>query len=186
MTSPPIDLLHLDRPLTWDDLQVIPDESHHHFELIEGQLLMSPSPNLRHQHCVVRLLGALVVAAPPDLDVLVSPFDFVPEPGTVLQPDLLVVRRGSTEWQKAVMAPVLAIEVISPSSRTTDRVTKRALYETFGVQHYWIVDPEIPEVLALQLEEGGYVEQESAAGSDELRVTTPFDLKVVPAELVAD
>lgn len=172
---------------TWEELQAIPDEAHHHYELIEGQILMSPGPNLRHQMCVLNLAVALRAAASADLQVIISPFDFAPERGTVLRPDVLVVRRGSTEWQRTIAPPVLAIEVISPSGRTTDTVTKRELYARFGVAHYWIVDPAEPSVLTLErTADGAYAEAGRAQGSEPLSVERPFALTVVPSALVDD
>lgn len=170
--------------LTWDDLQAIPDEAHHHYELIEGQILMSPSPDMRHQDCVGNLFLALRAAAPADLKVMVAPFDFAPEPGTVLQPDVLVIRRGTAEPQRTVAPPALAVEVLSPSSRTTDRVTKRELYARFGVEHYWIVDPDVPSILALRLSEGGYAESATVEGADEFDAQQPFEVSITPARLI--
>lgn len=170
--------------LTWDDLQAIPDEAHHHYELIEGQILMSPSPDMRHQDCVLNLALALRAAAPADLKVMVAPFDFAPEPGTVLQPDVLVIRRGTAEAQRTVAPPVLVVEVLSPSSRTTDRVTKRELYARFGVEHYWIVDPAAPSLLALTLGEGGYAEAATAEGAEQFGAEQPFEVSISPARLI--
>jgi Uma2 family endonuclease len=169
---------------TWDDLQAIPDDAHHHYELIEGQILMVPSPDLRHQDCVGNLFVALRAAAPRDLNVVLSPFDFVPEPTMVLQPDVLVIRRGTDDAKRTVKPPVLAIEVLSPSSRTTDRVTKRELYARFGVAHYWIVDPEMPSIVALQLRDSDYVEVGAAEGADEFEAAEPFPVLLTPAALI--
>jgi Uma2 family endonuclease len=177
----------LPRPLTaytWDDLQVIPDEAHHHYELIEGQILLSPSPDLRHQRSVFRLALALNQVAPADLEVVVAPFDFVPEPGTSLQPDVLVIRRGMGEQQRTVASPLLVVEVLSPSSRTTDRVTKRALYAKFGVEHYWIVDPAEPSIITLHLSDGEYVDVGASRGDVELVVSEPFSMQITPVALI--
>lgn len=178
------------RGLTWDDLQALPDELHHHYELIEGQILMSPSPGRMHQRAVGRLYRALDDAAGAGAEAFVAPFDFVPEPSTSLQPDVLVVRRESQESQesqRAVEPPVLVVEVLSPSSRTTDRTTKRELYARFGVRHYWIVDPEEPSLVALKLvEDGRYRETAAVAGTDEFVTTEPFAVEISPAALVAE
>ena len=106
-------VLHLPRhePWTWDDLQVIPDEEHHHYELIEGQLVVSPSPNLLHQKVVGELFMLLRSAAPGECEVVLSPFDFVPEQFTTLQPDPLVLRRGTAEAARTIVPPVLALEL---------------------------------------------------------------------------
>jgi Uma2 family endonuclease len=187
MTGKNVIPLPADGQWTWDDLQAIPDQAHHHYQLIEGQILMSPSPNLRHQMCVGRLFVILYNAAPTGFDVVPAPFDFVPEPGTALQPDLLVIRRGTTEDNRTVAPPVLAVEVLSPSSRTTDEVTKRALYERFGVAHYWIVDPAAPAVRALRRDASGhYGDALEIAGSAKFAVDEPFAVRFSPEQLVAD
>lgn len=172
--------------LTWDDLQAIPDELHHHYELIEGQILMAPSPNLSHQTVAFTVAVALRSAAPPDLQVVIAPFDFVPEPHTVLQPDVLVLRRGTSEHNRTIVAPVLVVEVLSPSSRTTDRTTKRELYARHGVEHYWIVDPEQPSLLALKrAESGAYDERATVSGDDTFRAAEPFAVELSPSRLLA-
>jgi len=182
-------VIHLPRyeAWTWDDLQAIPDEEHHHYELIEGQVLVSPSPDLRHQTCVLNLAVLLRAVAPAELQVVVSPFDFVPEPHTTLQPDVLVIRRGTSEEKRTVVPPVLVVEVLSPRTMTTDRTTKRELYARFGVQHYWIVDPAEPSILALELgDEGAYVEAATIAGESTFTASAPFAVELTPSELVDD
>ena len=172
---------------TWDDLQAIPDEAHHHYELIEGQILMSRSPGAAHQTAVLNLALAFRAAIPRELRVLVSPFDFVPEPHTTLQPDVLVIRRGTSEEKRTVVPPVLVVEVLSPRTMTTDRTTKRELYARFGVQHYWIVDPAEPSILALELgNEGAYVEAAAVAGATAFTASAPFAVQLTPSELVED
>ncbi|MGH8962095.1 MAG: Uma2 family endonuclease [Jatrophihabitantaceae bacterium] len=172
---------------TWDDLQAVPDDRYHYYQLIEGQILMSPSPNLAHQTCVVNLLVLLKKTVPREFHVLVAPFDFVPEPTTSLQPDVLVLRRGAAEKNRTVVPPLLAIEVLSPRTRTFDLTAKRALYERFGVQHYWLVDPAEPSVLALELgEDGNFFEAASVSGDDTFEVSAPFAVEFTPSALVAD
>jgi Uma2 family endonuclease len=137
--------------------------------------------------CVGRLFVILYNAAPTRLDVVPAPVDFVPEPGTALQPDLLVIRSGTSEDNRTVAPPVLAVEVLSPSSHTTDEVTKRALYERFGVEHYWIVDPARPGVRALRRDASGhYGDPVEIAGPAEFAVEQPFAVRFSPERLIAD
>lgn len=172
---------------TWDDLQAVPDDRYHYYQLIEGQIVMSPSPNFRHQKCVLGLAIALTQAAPRDLDVLVAPFDFVPEETTSLQPDVLVFPRGAAEKNRLVVPPVLAVEVLSRRTRTFDLTAKRAVYARSGVLHHWIADPDEPSIVALELGAGGdYVEVASGVGDAAFRATAPFAVEIVPAQLVAD
>ncbi len=135
----------LQRPLDADDLMAFPDDDKR-YEIIGGQLVVSPSPSTRHQRISNRLNRALeaflestgtgeVFYAP--LDVRLSFYD-------VVQPDLLVVlndRREIIQEQGIVGPPNLVVEILSPSSKMTDRVDKAALYARSGVEEYWIVDP---------------------------------------------
>lgn len=173
-----------DRPLSWEDLQGIPDDRYAGHEIVEGKLIVSPVPDSRHQSCVGSLAVLLKAACPPDLKVFLAPYDYVPRPGYSLQPDVLVARRSEVGAQRLEHPPVLVVEVMSPSSRATDRSLKRLVYEEHGVPHYWLVDPDGPSIVALSLQAGQYVEVGSAIGSQEWRATEPFPVAVVPSELL--
>ncbi|MFC5999780.1 Uma2 family endonuclease [Quadrisphaera sp. GCM10027208] len=173
-----------DRPLSWEDLQGIPDDRYAGHEIVEGKLIVSPVPDSRHQSCVGSLAALLKAACPPDLKVFLAPYDYVPRPGYSLQPDVLVARRSEVGAQRLEHPPVLVVEVTSASSRATDRSLKRLVYEEHGVPHYWLVDPDGPCIVALSLQAGQYVEVGSAIGSQEWRATEPFPVAVVPSELL--
>ena len=115
------------------------------YELVDGELLVTPSPNRAHQLAVKALLRSLddYLATSRIGYVLQSPFDVELEPESITQPDVFVV--SPSDWERlATEMParelVLAIEVLSPSSSRHDRVTKRPLYLRH-VSEYWIVDP---------------------------------------------
>ena len=115
------------------------------YELVDGELLVTPSPAYVHQIAVLRLIGALL----PYLDaervatLIPSPSDVELEPEFVTQPDLFAVPLGESRRVRVEGLPirdlVLAIEVLSPSSSRHDRVRKRALYQRH-VPQYWIID----------------------------------------------
>lgn len=118
-------------------------ETQERYELIDGVVVMSPSPSPRHQ-LLVRLLlremeslpagrAALIV---PDVDVLLSS-------GKVYRPDLVAYAPGKMAKlpERFVSPPDLVIEILSPGSKPLDLITKRDDYETFGVGEYWVVDP---------------------------------------------
>lgn len=115
------------------------------FELVDGELLVTPSPGMPHQRAVFALAHALYgyVRSHSLGELLLSPADLGLEPGTVVQPDLFVVPAGggarARSWRD-VRSLLLAIEVISPSSARADRVQKRRLYQRVGVPEYWAVD----------------------------------------------
>ncbi len=170
-------------PLTEDDLAAMPDDGHR-YELVDGVLLVTPAPNASHQTCVVAMIGLLLPACPPDQKVLVAPFDVRLSRFTVLQPDVLVTRREQLTEVRLEGAPLLAVEVQSPSTRRIDLGTKRLAYEAAGVPAYWLVDPDPPSVTVLHLEAGTYVEQAVVTGDEPYLATFPFPVTVVPARLV--
>ena len=104
---------------------------------------------------------------------------------TVLEPDLVVFRRGEATPARLERAPLLVVEVLSPSTERIDKGTKRLAYEEAGVQAYWLVDPDTPGLTVLQLEDGRYVEHAAVAGEEAYRATFPFPVEVVPSRLVA-
>jgi Uma2 family endonuclease len=144
-------------------------EDGHRYELIDGTLLVTPAPNTRHQLCVARLLIVLGTATGCDVHVLPAPYDWVAGPSTLFQPDVLVARRGDLGPKRLERPPLLVIEVLSPSTRRLDLATKRMAYADAGVAGYWIVDPEVPSLTVLGLEEGRYVDTHAALTARALR-----------------
>lgn len=172
---PPVFESHRDdaRPTTWDDLQTIPDD-HFRYELLDGVLLVSPAPGTAHLIALTGVFRLLDAAAPGDLLVGVAPYDFTWRETTSLEPDVFVVRLADLGEKRATVPPLLAVEVVSPSSRRLDRGSKRLAYEEFGVPAYWIVDPEARSIQVLELQDGAYVERALLTGDDELTVERPF------------
>lgn len=114
------------------------------YELVDGELLVTPSPAALHQSAVGLLLAMLVPYVRKHLIgvAYTSPFDVELEPESLVQPDVFVAptreaRRLITEMPARTL--LLAVEVISPSSARYDRVTKRALYQRH-VSEYWVID----------------------------------------------
>jgi Uma2 family endonuclease len=158
-------------------------------ELVEGRLLMSPSPTYRHSKASSRLWAALDQQLPVGLEAVVDidvDLAFAPgnAPGTVRRPDLIVVRRDACERVDreggVFEAPdlVLAVEILSPGSRRMDHVMKRAEYADAGIPHYWILDlDEIVSLLACHLAgEFGYVDGGAITGT--FRTTEPFAVEI--------
>ena len=114
------------------------------YELVAGELLVTPSPAALHQSAVGLLLVTLDSYARKNLIgvAYTSPFDVELEPESLVQPDVFVTstheaRRLLTEMPAREL--LVAVEVISPSSARYDRVTKRALYQRH-VSDYWVID----------------------------------------------
>jgi Uma2 family endonuclease len=165
------------------DLDALPDDGRRH-ELIDGALVVTPAPSQRHQTVVVNLIVALKAACPDDLKVLVAPFDVALAPDTVVQPDVLVARRSDLTERDLPTAPVLAVEVLSPSTRNIDLHLKRARYAAAGCSSYWVVDPDQPSITMWTLTEDRYVEAGAASGGATLEVTAPCALRLVPEQLL--
>lgn len=172
------------RELTRDDLDALPDDGHRH-ELLDGVLIMSPAPSLRHQTVLAELNDVLRRSCPPDLRVLFAPFDVVLARNTVLEPDLLVAARSAFTDRDLPGPPLLAVEILSPSTRRFDLLLKKARLEAAGCPSYWVIDPDEPSILAWDLVDGTYAETAKAHGDEIFRVTAPFALELVPNDLVA-
>ncbi len=135
---------------TVDAVRELQDESRAwpRFELICGELLVTPAPGTGHQVAVgeIFMLLATYVDREKIGVALTSPADLELHPGTVAQPDVFVVpnARGGNAPQRrgwrAVGSLLVAVEVISPSSVLWDRVAKRDYYVSAGVPEYWVVD----------------------------------------------
>ena len=158
----------------WEDLASTPEDGLR-YEVVEGALVVDPSPRLRHQEVVGDVYTALRAAAPPHLLVLPGPVDVVLPDGDVLVPDVLVVRRDDLPARAALRPPALVVEVLSPSRRFHDLVTKREMYARCGVPHYWVVDPDAPGLLAVEL---GTDAETSYDGPGPHRLARPFPVEV--------
>lgn len=174
------------RPLTVDDLQPLPDDGHR-YELIDGTLLVTPAPAWGHQSVQLAIATLLESHRPRGVRVLVAPFEVQLAMDTAVQPDVLVARYDDLRPKNLPAAPLLAVEIASPSTVLVDRNLKRATYERFGIPSYWLIDPDPdqPVLTVLDLDESGrYVETASVAGDAELTAERPFRVTVVPADLV--
>lgn len=172
-------------PLTRTDLESIADDGHR-YELVDGVLIMSPSPRPLHQRVVARVLAAVTVHCPKECEALPAPVDVVLADDTVLIPDIVVGRRGDYTDRALEGVPVLSVEVISPSSRLIDTELKRARLAAAGCPHYWIFDPYVPSVLCLGLRDGEYVTVGEALGDKSITLEAPFRVNLNPADLVSD
>jgi len=167
---------------TVDDLDQLPDDGLR-YELLDGILLVSPAPTRRHQRAAFELGVVLRAVCPPEMEVLVAPLDWRPDRKTSLQPDVLVLgNRDLTST--AAESMILAVEVLSPSSRRKDAIYKHSKYEDEGVASYWIVDPEAPSILALDLVDGRYEIVGEALGDQAVTLENPFPVTIVPSGLI--
>jgi Uma2 family endonuclease len=130
----------------WTVAEVLqfPDDSNR-YEVVDGELLVSPAPSLPHQRGVKALYDRLqpYLKTHPLGDLLLSPADIEFDERTLMQPDLFVAPlidgRRPRSW-KDIRSLVLAVEVLSSSTARADRQVKRRRYQRHGVPEYWIVD----------------------------------------------
>jgi Uma2 family endonuclease len=157
----------------------------HRYELVNGILIVSPSPRPLHQRAIARLMSVLEPTCPLAFEVLPAPVDVVLAEDSVLIPDVVVGRREDFTQQALVGPPVLAVEVLSPRTKHFDLHLKRARFAEAGCPHYWVVDPDEPRVWCWALGSGpDYIEVASAGGEEVLRLAEPFPVDFRPIELV--
>jgi Uma2 family endonuclease len=170
--------------MTRDDLDRMPDDGRR-YELIDGVLIVSPAPSVRHQIVVSNVNDLLKRACPPELLVLFAPLDAALAVDTVMQPDLLVARRDDFSKRDLPKAPLLAVEVLSPSTRRVDLMLKFSRFEAAGCAAYWVVDPDTPSLIAWELRDGAYAQVAKVTGDESVRLTSPFEVTVVPVDLIS-
>ncbi len=135
--------------LTVEDYRATPEGAR--YQLVEGQLIMAPAPNIGHQRIVRQLSNMLCahVAKDNSGEILFAPCDVYLSANDVVQPDLLFV--ASSNFRIIAEdgihgAPDLVIEVLSWSTAQLDKKTKRRVYARAGVKELWLVDPLLLQI----------------------------------------
>ena len=177
----------LTRPLTYDDLAAMPDDGKR-YELINGELYELTGPSTKHQRSSRRLLVRLdrFVDINDLGEVFDAPIDVYFTPHIVVQPDIVYVsyeRESIVKQQKIEGTPNLLMEVLSPSNRSHDVITKAAIYALFGVPEYWLVDPEAETIRVQILRDGVYHPVESIDGIARSQVLPGFEVN--PTDIFA-
>jgi len=173
------------RPLTEDDLAQLPEDGRR-YELIDGELLVSPSPGGPHQRVSTNLLLLLARVAPPGYEAFAAPYDWRVNRFNVFVPDLMIVPHEAGESKRLEAPPLLAVEILSPSSRQRDVGLKMRAYEAAGLGWYWIIDPEAPGLTVMQLVDGRFRKVAAVSGEETYRSPAegPFAVEVTPSRLV--
>ena len=141
--------------LTYADYLIAPDDAR--YELLDGELIMAPAPNIPHQDSLFDLgvdLKLLTRRARIGR-VFIAPVDVVLSDTDVVQPDLIFVSRERSHIITKMNirgAPDLVVEILSPSTAERDRIFKRDLYALHGVKEYWMVDTELRLIRQLLLD----------------------------------
>lgn len=139
--------------MTYEEFMALPVEKYKHYELVEGELFVNPAPNYRHQNVIGNIYHAfrIYLAQHRIGETMMAPADVVLSRDNVVQPDVMVfLGEHIAVWKQAQRAPDIAVEVLSEGSHRHDRVTKRRLYQQYGVKEYWIIDPDARTVTVIR------------------------------------
>lgn len=130
-------------------------ETEQRYELVNGVVMMSPSPKPLHWEIVQEILSQIRAACPKARTF--SEIDVFFDQHHVYRPDLSVYAPGRLPRnpRRLDAPPDLIVEVVSPGGRPLDLVTKRDDYDRFGVGEYWVVDPDEDRVRVFQRQGGG-------------------------------
>jgi len=142
---------HTNVPYTYEDYKILTATSDRHYELINGDLYMNPSPTVAHQVISMNIVSRLErhVSEARCGRVFHPPLDVVLGQGekrSVVQPDIMFVsseRKSLMTEDEIAGAPDLIVEILSPGTARRDLGVKKALYAQSGVVEYWIVNPEL-------------------------------------------
>ncbi len=174
--------------LSYEEYLSLP-ESNRPCELVDGELYMPPSPNTRHQEIIGRLYERLNYHVEERYagKVLFAPLDVVLDKARplVVQPDLVFIsnERSGIVGPRIEGAPDLVVEVFSPTSAVRDRTEKSVWYSQYGVQEYWLVDPDAQAIEVRRLAPGGYEPAGTFHGGETLQSVLLPGLRIALAEV---
>ena len=174
--------------LTAEDYFSMPEDDDQLYELLDGELMMRPTPAPRHQRIVARLFVLLDAhVRKHDLgEVFLSPIAVALSSTSVAVSDLVDIAtdRARLVTARAIEgAPTLLIEVSSPSTRHLDRRRKFELYARHGVPHYWMVETDERAIEAYELTSGAYRLTVRASGDEPVTVPPFPELSFAPQPL---
>lgn len=170
----------LRQPMSYEQYQTLGETKH--IEFYDGLAVMNP-PNRRHAIVASRLTRLLQDAAPAHHLVLAE-WGWQVGPMTVCEPDIMVFAADAPGEDLLRVAPLLAIEVTSPSTRSEDWHRKRELYAQGGAAWYWIVEPD-EWSLTLLRNDGGAFEEVARGDHGVHQVTDPFPVNLDLDDLFA-
>ena len=173
---------------TYDEVRAIDDEVQR--ELHDGEIYAMPSPILDHQSIIGKLYLFLSLWARARGKAFLSPVDLYVSDAAYYLPDLVFysaaqMQSGEVERdpKRLTVAPAIVVEVLSRSTTRNDRTLKTRAYATFGIAHYWIIDPAAQTLEAFELSDDRYA-LAGAIGAEETYAPAAFaELQVVGAEL---
>lgn len=161
----------LNRKLGYEDFARLPDDGKR-YEVLDGELYVTPAPSPLHQRPSKRLQRRLedYFEARGLGEVFNAPLDVILGPHDIVEPDLVIVGSPAQVSSRGIEgAPLLVVEILSPSTRSRDRGVKLRRYAELGAAHYWIVDPDAATIECRRLAEGQWQLLVKAAVPDTLR-----------------
>ncbi len=166
---------------TYEDYLKTPDDER--YELIEGDLMMTPAPSIKHQRVSRKLAFVLenFVMSHELGELFYAPCDVFLDDKNVVQPDILFIskERLNIIGEKNIQgAPDLAIEITSQSTAYRDLALKKKLYAKYGVKEYWIVDPMQDTVEVYLLKNSAYTLERAYEKSGVLELDCLKPLKI--------
>ncbi len=158
--EPVVDYLSKKRDLTYWEYTLLPNDGNR-YEILEGELQMTPSPKTKHQVVSRNLLVEIFLFLKKNKigKVFGAPYDVILSQDNVVEPDIIFISNDNLEIiteDNVQGSPDLLIEILSPSSQDNDRNKKKVIYETYGVKEYWIVDPDLEAVDVYFLKDGKF------------------------------
>jgi Uma2 family endonuclease len=159
------------RKLDYDDYAAAPDDGQR-YEIIRGELYVTPAPGPLHQRLLGRLFQQLAAYYHEGGrgEVFLAPVDLILTPHDILQPDIVVVTSTADITKRGIeRPPLLVVEILSPSSARQDRGVKFERYAQLGVPHYWILHAEARRIECFRLNGNVYEVLVQARGNEILR-----------------
>lgn len=161
-------------PMSWEDYQALGETTH--TEYYDGLAVVNP-PSRRHVVIARRLTRVLEDSVPTGFEVLPE-FGWQPAPGTVFEPDVMVAATAAPGPDLLRVAPLLVVEVTSPSTRSEDLGRKLRAYADGGAPWYWVADPASDVLTVYRLDGGRFVAADSDSPVARMHLSLPFAVEL--------
>jgi len=176
--------------LTYEDYVTLPNDGRR-YEILDGELTVSPSPRTLHQRVALRLLFVVESWLRQHRlgEVFIAPCDVILDRTTIVVPDLVFVSqtRAAIVTERAIEgAPDLIVEILSESTARHDRGAKRQLYARYGVDRYWVIDADARTLEIYRVRDGAYAELGTYRDQDIVQCDVPAGLELRLAEIWPD